>query len=876
VKQIGEHERAVVAATDALAGARAREESARRALSSEANAEKLQSIDLAAVGDLAEFAAEAEKVRDEANAARAELDLAGQSAGLADDGDVREGLACLYRWLREGTADRAREQRPGWLVWVAAGLAIIASVLLAVYVSALWLVIAVLAAGTGMFAGRAPRQSDARDQYERDYGKLGLAAPESWTPDAVQSLVARLQKQDGDRVIGLARAEWRRRVDERLARIAVREREVEERRVSLAARLGVAPDTGLQRMSWLVGRLANWSDAHAEVERSAAVLGAARTRADAALARLGELFTGREEWGIPLDLAEASACLGVIERRVADHASAVNRMANARDRMYSADRSVAAADAQVKALLDRIGMTSENRDALLDLCGRHDAYRATSEHERMASQRESESQRDLESTAGYEPALAARPVSDMEAELAEVCERANGHEKLIRDVAALQTRIDEAKHASEIEDALLAESAAIAALEMARQRDIEAMVGNVIARHAERATRDLHTPAVLVRARELFLRVTRGRYRLDIDSNGERAFRAFDTTTNVGQALDKLSSATRVQLLLSVRIAFLETVEASVGCAMLPLLLDETLGTSDDQRAQAIIDTALDLAACGRQIFYFTAQSDEIEKWRTVMADRAIDYVVTDVAKARRMLTIPDADRFSFTGLDLGAVPDPGSMTHDEYGSLLGVAPIRRGRQDVGATHVWYMVDDPGTIARLMRDGISTWGQLSALGDGTMQLSPDLKSAYQKASVYARVIDELQRCASIGQGRRVDRGTLLASGAITPVFMERVAELAESLNGDAAELLVQLTHKRVAGFRESATEALRTVLSENGYIPAESPLSAEEIQRSALVVAFGDIETGSVTHQEIERLLKRVEAGPGMDSGLREFNGAAA
>jgi hypothetical protein len=69
---------------------------------------------------------------------------------------------------------------------------------------------------------------------------------------------------------------------------------------------------------------------------------------------------------------------------------------------------------------------------------------------------------------------------------------------------------------------------------------------------------------------------------------------------------------------------------------------------------------------------------------------------------------------------------------------------------------------------------------------------------------------------------------------------------------------------------------LRTFLSENGYIPAESPLSAEEIQRSALVVAFGDIEAGSVTHQEIVRLLERVEAGPGMDSGLREFHGAAA
>ena len=61
----------------------------------------------------------------------------------------------------------------------------------------------------------------------------------------------------------------------------------------------------------------------------------------------------------------------------------------------------------------------------------------------------------------------------------------------------------------------------------------------------------------------------------------------------------------------AVRVAFLEQDES----ARLPLLLDETLGTSDDGRAGAIIDSVIEIAREGRQVFYFTAQHDEVGKW---------------------------------------------------------------------------------------------------------------------------------------------------------------------------------------------------------------------------------------------------------------------
>jgi len=69
----------------------------------------------------------------------------------------------------------------------------------------------------------------------------------------------------------------------------------------------------------------------------------------------------------------------------------------------------------------------------------------------------------------------------------------------------------------------------------------------------------LSRPDVFERAREILTTITRGRYRLDFDE-AEAEFRVFDETKE-GLALDELSSGTRVQVLLAVRIAFVEQQE---------------------------------------------------------------------------------------------------------------------------------------------------------------------------------------------------------------------------------------------------------------------------------------------------------------------------
>lgn len=134
------------------------------------------------------------------------------------------------------------------------------------------------------------------------------------------------------------------------------------------------------------------------------------------------------------------------------------------------------------------------------------------------------------------------------------------------------------------------------------------MVGHALAEHVREATTDASRPAVFEQARDVLARISRGRYRLDLD-DGNETFRAYDTVKERGFALDELSSATRLQVLLAVRIAFVERHEQGT---MLPILLDETLANTDDGKAEVIINSMLELAREGRQLFYFTAQGDEV------------------------------------------------------------------------------------------------------------------------------------------------------------------------------------------------------------------------------------------------------------------------
>lgn len=132
-------------------------------------------------------------------------------------------------------------------------------------------------------------------------------------------------------------------------------------------------------------------------------------------------------------------------------------------------------------------------------------------------------------------------------------------------------------------------------------------LARTILRRAIEAYRQAHQGPLLERAAALFSKITCGAFSGLLPDYGEddkptlRAVRANDSRL----AVEGMSDGTREQLYLALRLASLE--RHLDGPEPMPLIVDDLLLRSDDERAAAILDVLADLSA-KTQVLFFTHQ----------------------------------------------------------------------------------------------------------------------------------------------------------------------------------------------------------------------------------------------------------------------------
>jgi hypothetical protein len=240
-------------------------------------------------------------------------------------------------------------------------------------------------------------------------------------------------------------------------------------------------------------------------------------------------------------------------------------------------------------------------------------------------------------------------------------------------------------------------------LEAQRVRELEGRTLGLLLDRLERRGADEDLLPQLKRASELFQKFTHYRYGLRFRNN---AFVATEGDRTLD--LDQLSAGTRLQLLMAVRLAYVEYQESAEG-TQLPLFLDEVLANCDDDRALAVIDAVRQLAATGRQIFYFTAQRDEVEKWRTLGGP---EVQIIDLAEVRKL----DLGRRNpLPGRDWARtpVPAPGSASLLDYARRLG-APSPSLWIPLSRQHAWlaFGEGEQEDLHEALQGGLATVGQI--------------------------------------------------------------------------------------------------------------------------------------------------------------------
>ncbi|NDY96443.1 ATP-binding protein [Wenzhouxiangella limi] len=419
----------------------------------------------------------------------------------------------------------------------------------------------------------------------------------------------------------------------------------------------------------------------------------------------------------------------------------------------------------------------------------------------------------------------------------ELTERAGQRDHLNRQIAEIQTRHADALQRRELEQLGVELEGGKDALQTELERHLLAAAGRFLIDDVAATHRAEQEPALLAIADRWLNRFTGHRYRLEF-SAGE--FLALDTRSGQPQPATRLSTGTRAQLMLAVRLAWIEQLEASFE--PLPLFMDEALTTSDPDRYRSIVQAAGELIAAGRQVFYLTAQSDDAEAWREWLGRDFSPHEIS-MAELRQNQVRQLEFRMPEVAASGPAIPDPAGQSAEEWARAAGVEAIDPW-QDPGRISVFHVLrDDLSMAAALMRAGLFSLGPLARfldLVDQSSDSSPDWLDEHQSRMLRGRI-----RAARLilkhwrsTHARPVDHATLAQTGLLSDRFLPRVASLAEQLAGDPVELIESLREGKVSRFRNDTLEQLQGWLDQHGYLPDADP--GETLTGAEIAIA-GDL-----------------------------------
>lgn len=160
----------------------------------------------------------------------------------------------------------------------------------------------------------------------------------------------------------------------------------------------------------------------------------------------------------------------------------------------------------------------------------------------------------------------------------------------------------------------------LAEIEQGARHYISMKAGALIVDEAVRLFRDQHRGAMLKAASEAFSKITRGRYpRLVTVTADDRETLVAERDDKTTLSADKLSTGTRAQLYLALRIA--GHAEYAKSQTPLPFIADDILEAFDNHRAKETLTLLSSMAESG-QVIYLTHHEHLVDMARTVAPDR--------------------------------------------------------------------------------------------------------------------------------------------------------------------------------------------------------------------------------------------------------------
>ncbi len=402
---------------------------------------------------------------------------------------------------------------------------------------------------------------------------------------------------------------------------------------------------------------------------------------------------------------------------------------------------------------------------------------------------------------------------------------------------------------------------AIDELNTKRTQALEAKAGLFWLDAINEQTREDQGDRTFDQARDLFFSFTHHQWVLEL----EDTFVARRTHDQAPIPLGQLSTGTRMQLLLAVRMA--RVLKAEANHHALPLFIDEALTTSDPERAAAVIANIQTLAIeQDRQIFYLAASDYELQLWHHLTNEHPTHIRLSTLSENSAADPKP---RLEFQSSK--EIPSPRGQSLTEYANTLAIKHLSRFDPVDDLPLFYILADDLDWLHELM----SIW-RLTTLGP----FERWLQTTQAKAQIEEPKRQTLKlRCLVVrrwwsawheGQAKPITEGLLhqaLEGGGLTDTSLPGVIAAAHRVGFDGGQLLSYLKEHRIEmtnSHRRISSRQLKLLqefLETHGHLPIGSPLNVQQRRQRAFERLPSDISSSEL--ESLGALIDRLETGAG-------------
>ena len=532
-----------------------------------------------------------------------------------------QGLKTLGNWLKEQTSTTGI---PKWIVAASSVLGVL-TVIVTYFIGWQGLSGIILIIGLLIYTYLFDRKKGTTlNLREQDFKKSGLTPPSQWNTENVSNRIEEL-------IENLRDAKEKENINQRLKRCVKELKNLQSRLDQInnthdewIENLKAAPgfpepnSKDFSSLYWFLKQVKEWQNAHSELESLKSQKNELKNQFKEELDKSNDLFV-KSNFDNAEDAIKAKTIFDKLKEQESKRKNEAQLIVQKDEQITDQEKQKGKAKSKLEAIYQKLDVTNGDKESVRELVEQLNEFKQVNQDHNAIKAVLFEKEKFLQNHSMYpehKQDIEALSIDQVQEQSNELKSKAGRLDAINEEITRIETLIQSKKKGHELEDILTDKEDALNSLEQLYESNLSSITGSLIMNQLKKETREQNRPKVFKRANEIFNKITNGRYELILEEKEDPTFKAYDTILKLGQNLSEISTGTRVQLLLSVRLAFVETQESSIK---LPLLADELLANSDDERAQAMIESLIEISREGRQIFYFTAQADEVGKWKSYL-----------------------------------------------------------------------------------------------------------------------------------------------------------------------------------------------------------------------------------------------------------------